>query len=226
MNNITKEKKRKGRESIQLGHNLNAPPSTSPTHVSNSAWHIQLEHAIHNAGPEELRNIIAQLKTTTGNAQMKLLSVSTKIEDLVLLVDSNQTHDQDLSFNRNSRKIDATFAVGPNRHPLSLSITNTNTEGENDVKVETDLFLIEEGEFEGPTRESLREFFEATKITNFTSTKYSGTDTEKAMLWFLGDVIYHSVGELLAKYGPTDEFGVDIGFGQDDIYERLQDYNF
>jgi hypothetical protein len=52
-----------------------------------------------------------------------------------------------LSFNRSSRQVDATFAVGPNRHPLSLSITNTNTEGENDVKVETDLFLLEEGTF-------------------------------------------------------------------------------
>ena len=110
------------------------------------------------------------------------------MEDLVLLVDSNQTNvctlalqfhsclfsfllffvtllilislfiylsiclflngtyqDQDLSFNRNSRQVDATFAIGPNRHPLSLSITNTKTEGENDVKVQTDLFLLEEG---------------------------------------------------------------------------------
>ena len=50
-----------------------------------------------------------------------------------------------MSFNRASRKVVATFAVGPNRHPLSLSITNTNTEGESDVTVETDLFLLEEG---------------------------------------------------------------------------------
>jgi hypothetical protein len=76
---LTTDKKRKGRESISLGHNLNAPISTSPTHISNSAWHIQLEHAIHNASPEDLRNIIVQLKTTTANAQMKLLSVSTKV---------------------------------------------------------------------------------------------------------------------------------------------------
>ena len=42
------------------------------------------------------------------------------------------------------------------------------------------------------------------------------------MLWFLGDVIYHSVGLLLAKYGPTDEYGVDLGFGQDDILEMCE----
>jgi hypothetical protein len=46
------------------------------------------------------------------------------------------------------------------------------------------------------------------------------------MLWFFGEVIYHSVGLLLAKYGQTDEFGVDLGFGQDGIYELLQNYNF
>lgn len=74
-----KEKKRKGRESISLGHSPFL--SSSPSHVANSSWHIQLEHAIHNAGPEDLRSIIAQLKITTGNAQMKLLSVSTQVRE-------------------------------------------------------------------------------------------------------------------------------------------------
>ena len=47
-----------------------------------------------------------------------------------------------------------------------------------------------------------------------------------AMLWFLGDVIYHCVGLLLAKYGQADEFGVDIGFEKDGIYGLLQNFNF
>ena len=50
-----------------------------------------------------------------------------------------------MSFNRQVRSVDSTFDIEPNRMAFSLSVSNTNTEGSEDVKVECDLFLIEEG---------------------------------------------------------------------------------
>jgi hypothetical protein len=46
---------------------------------------------------------------------------------------------------------------------------------------------------------------------------------DTAMLWFFGDIISHAVGLIIKKYGQQDQYGVDLGFGKDEIYQLLEE---
>jgi len=195
---------------------------------------LTLQKAIEEAiTPEEINELISELQNAINTAKEKLASASTitslaaidekhtsnsaieipqsqegsflSAAGSVTLLSSSQSGDFHTKTNMCERNVDADFVVGPNKHPFSLSIMNENTQGDDAVKVVSELFELEltnrariEAKLKGPSEEYLTKFFKAAGITQFHSSRYTGDDTLQAMIFFLGDIIASMI-EMIEK---------------------------
>jgi hypothetical protein len=192
---------------------------------NNTTWQQVLAQVIQlHQDPEELHKIISELTAFKERIDQKIRSCSAKIADLVSLVDSNQSADQDVSYNMQQRVVDATFSIGPNKHKFSITFNHTDTEGDKELQVSCELFEYQENKFYPPEEKDLIKFFQDTGIKMHTAkaAKYSTEPTAATRKAILVEIFDQCIQLLNAKYGVEDDYGMDLGWTSEDLAEHLQ----
>lgn len=187
------------------------------------SWFEAASAAIQNGDAGVLEGIQVQLSDLMSAAQRRLISFKVKTGTGVVLVDSNQSQDQDVRHNMCSRSVSADFTAGPNRHPFSMSFDNENEEGEETITIFGPCFEFDEGKRIGFDDKEVEAFLTAAGLEDAQPLRASCgvTDPIERRRWVLGDVIYDAVGLVESKYGCEDNCGVGLGMGQDSAYEWL-----
>lgn len=143
---------------------------------------------------------------------------------LVKMTSSNQSQDQDVGYNMCSRDVDATFTAGPNAAEFSISFSNENVEGDETITVESDLFILEEGDFGEVTDVEITEFLKKAglfEVKTRNSESEDDADDATRRRWAYADVISEAIELVVEKYGYEDNCGVFLGMGSEDIYGLL-----
>eukprot|EP01051_Picozoa_sp_SAG22_P015284 SAG22_NODE_1973_length_3224_cov_1.443840_2_plen_146_part_00 len=141
----------------------------------------------------------------------------------MVLTDSNESQDQDVSYNMCSRRVTAQFTARPDRKSFSMGFDNENVEGDETIDtVSGPCLFLEEGESRDA---SILKFLTAAGLADAQAER-PGADTddmapEERRRWVLGGVIYDAVGLVLKKYRHQDSYGVALGMGQECAYGWL-----
>ena len=116
-----------------------------PKRKAASNWESEIRDAIDNGEPAAVRAIEKSLVKLQRRAQARLISLQQETGTGVCMVDSNQTQDQDCSYNMCSRSVEASFTAGPKAMPFSISFENEDVEGDETIRIECELFIYEDG---------------------------------------------------------------------------------
>mmetsp|Transcript_3741 Transcript_3741/g.3895 ORF Transcript_3741/g.3895 Transcript_3741/m.3895 type:complete len:202 (+) Transcript_3741:92-697(+) len=188
-------------------------------------WEKWLGDAIENSekDADELNRIMVKIdafKTKTFNCLIKLKQ---SVGCGVIMTKSNENQDHDTGYNMCSRSVNASFTAGPNTAPFSINFENENVEGDDNIKVESELFTFEDGEFSDVADDKIDEFLESAGLIDATpKNNDSKTFTiEERRRWVFAEMIDEAIVLVLDEYGSTDSCGVGLGMNEEDIYGHL-----
>jgi len=190
-----------------------------------SSWRDEVSAAIQNGDSGDVKEIASQLLDLVSAAQRRLISLKANAGTGVVLVDSNQSQDQDVRRNMCSRSVSAEFTAGPNRRPFSMSFENENVDGEETITIYGPCFFFDEVQPSQFTFEfdddEIEEFLMAAGLHDSQPEakpeEYelpNNMTPQERRRWVLGDVICDAVGLVHDKYGTEDSCGVGLGMGQ------------
>lgn len=194
-----------------------------PPKRKGSDWESELRNAIDNGEPDAVRAIETSLVELQRRAQERLISLQQKTGTGVCMVDSNQTQDQDLGYNMCSRSVEASFTAGPKSMPFSISFENEDVEGDQTIRIESELFIYEDGACGEVADDEIEKFLEKAGLQEAQPQRATGdfSDPAERRRWVYADVIYDAIELVIDKYGSEDSCGVDLGMGCEDIYDWL-----
>eukprot|EP00977_Amphora_coffeiformis_P003198 scaffold597_cov176-Amphora_coffeaeformis.AAC.4 len=179
-----------------------------------------------------------QIKTLTAHVEAKLCAIQEATQDfrdgcLVKLVVSNQSQRQNTRRNMCSRHVDAKFTAGPKAAPFSISFSVTDTEGEQEVMIDSELFTIEmcsddtmKESFSAPSDEKINNFLTLAGLsaveTRVTAGKRTSLDDMTRKKFVYSQVINEALELVGEKHGWDDDCGVGLGLGNEEIYELFE----
>jgi hypothetical protein len=196
-----------------------------------SSWREEVSAAIENGDAGDVKEIEVQLLALVSAAQHRLKGLKDRTTctngTCMVLIDSNEYQDQDVSCNMCSRSVSAKFTVGPNRHPFDMSFDNENEDGEETIKIDGPCFEFRSG-IKNPVvfhDDKIEAFLiaaglEAAQPARAPNYSCSMTAQER-WRWLLGDVIHDAVALVCGEHGYEDNCGVSLGMGQEDVYGWL-----
>ena len=189
-----------------------------------SDWESELRNAIDNGEPDAVRAIESSLVELQRRAQERLISLQQKTGTGVCMVDSNQTQDQDLGYNMCSRSVEASFTAGPKAMPFSISFENEDVEGDQTIRIESELFIFEDGECGEVADDEIEKFLEKAGLQEAQpqrATDDDFSDPAERRRWVYADVVYDAIELVIDKHGSEDSCGVGLGMCCEDIYGWL-----
>ena len=136
----------------------------------------------------------------------------------VNMTKSNQSQDQDLNYNMNSRSVDANFTVG--KEKFAIHFSNENVEGDETICIESELFRVEDGCMEEITDAEIVAFLKKAGIENAKSNNWDGEASMQR--WVYGDILCCAIEWVEEKYGRQCSLGVSLGIYPEEIYQFLE----
>ena len=189
---------------------------------ASASWATECAELISAGDAAAVRAVASKLDKLQRGAQARLIELQESTGCGVRLIDSNQTQDQDVSYNMCSRCVTASFTAGPNAAEFEITFECEDIEGDQTIKVESDLFLFEDLKCGEVDDSEIAEFLRDAGLSNCVPDKCDEpADEDERRRWVYGDVVCEAVGLVLKKYGFQDSCGVELGMGAEDIYGWL-----
>ena len=196
--------------------------------INSSSWFLNASTCIENCPDEALRGINNQLDILKTQVSQKLLKAKRSVGVGVVIIDSKQSQEHDQPYY--GRFVKATFTAGINAAPFSIDFSNKNYEGDEEIFIESKLFLLETDNHTGKTissevtDEEITEFLTEAGLTNQIP-KDKSVDLEniqQRQRFLYAEIIEEAICLVIEKYGEEDDYGVNLGIkNPNDIYEHF-----